>query len=410
MIPATEVSEKSQRAPQVPESLRSLNAAVVSHALVSGPTYELVEYLRTRTTSLLCILHPLQPFNPVGPQHSTCQRFQGTAVVAAHFPRMRLPRGWVSELVCFLKDALCTLVWCLRSPARLDLYIGVDPLNAWIGVLLQKMGKVRRTVYYTIDYVPKRFPQRWLNRFYHWVDACCVRRCDVVWNLAHRMVQARESAGISPAWRSKQLTVPIGTEDFTPTSLENFEAHSLVFFGGLMRKQGLQLGLEALPRIAAEYPDTLLKIIGAGVYEQELRRLIKQLSIEKHVLFLGPIEKHRTALEQVAGCAVGLAPYCEEAENFSQYTEPGKLKAYLSAGVPILMTRVPEIAPTLEAAGCAVVIPYDSQALAEAVISFFKDRERLMEYRLRALAFAARYRWSKLFDEALRHSLQENGT
>ena len=251
--------------------------------------------------------------------------------------------------------------------------------------------------------MPQRFPQRWLNTVYHAIDQWCVRSCDIVWNLSERMVDAREAQGVPPSYRARQLTVPIGTDEWVPPPAPA-EPHTLVFFGGLMQKQGLQLAIEALPVLQAEFPDICLLILGGGIYEPDLRRLVEARGVGSAVRFWGVIEDHGAALAQIAQCALGVATYCETPDNFSQYTEPGKLKAYLTAGVPIIVTRVPEIAPRLAQAECAVVIPYDVGAFIQAVRDFFRHPERLAAFRVNALTVAARSRWTRVFAEALDQS------
>jgi len=53
-------------------------------------------------------------------------------------------------------------------------------------------------------------------------------------------------------------------------------------------------------------------------------------------------------LQLLSSASIGLATYLESEESFTQFADPGKLKNYLAAGLPIVMTRVPYNADSLE--------------------------------------------------------------
>ena len=81
----------------------------------------------------------------------------------------------------------------------MDLFVGIDNLNALAGIFLRKLGAVRRVAYYVIDYTPRRFANPLLNRLYHWIDRTCVRHADVIWNLSSRMHKVRARQGLEDA-------------------------------------------------------------------------------------------------------------------------------------------------------------------------------------------------------------------
>ena len=389
-----------------PEEAAALPASIilVSHILVTGPAQELYQFLRTRNAPLLYITHPLQPFTPVGNHRSGYEQSLSNAVVRQHsVPQWPMPHSVAGELVLFGRQAWLTFWWAFRHGGRSDLYIGIDPLNALVGLALKRCGRVRRVVYYVIDYVPTRFSNRWVNALYHWVDRTCVQGCDRVWNLSSRMVTAREHRGVAPRYRDKQRTLPIGTDlRVTPRPIEQVERRTVVYFGGLMVKQGVHLAIEALVRLRAVVPDARLVVMGGGQPEREraLKQLASSLGVADAVEFLGVIACHEEALERLTRCAVGIAPYTDDPDNFTQYTDPGKPKAYLAAGLPVVMTGVPEVGEVIERAGAGKVIPYDAQALADALARYLTDETMLAEAKRRARALAEEYDWNRLFATA----------
>lgn len=377
---------------------------LAAHLLVTGPAQELHRYLLPRVESLLYLHHPLQPFTPVGDHRSVIQRFiRGRLVHEGAWALWSLPHHPAVELLLFAWHAWLTIWWGLTRGRGADLWIGINPLNVFAGVILKRLGAVRQVIGYTIDYVPQRFAWRWVNRLYHWIDRTGLQGCDQMWNLSSRMVGAREADGVPATCRAKQITVPIGTDlRVMPKPLAEVERHTMVYFGGLMEKQGVQLGIQALAFLRPRVPEARLLIVGGGqpARRQMLEQLADSLGIADAVEFTGIIEDHDEALRRLAGCAVAIAPYTDDPDNFTQYTDPGKPKAYLAAGLPVVMTGVPEVAHVIEQAGAGVVVPYHAEALAKALVPFLTDDGHLTLAKAKARTLAEQYEWVLLFDRA----------
>lgn len=376
--------------------LRSLNVLIVSHLSSTGPAHELERYLAPLARRLVFIGHPLR-----------------AAEERRSFVHIRLPDGGVrgrrsvpawlgSEAASTLIHVCLTLWWGWREP-KTDLYIGLGGVNAFCGLLLRAAGRADKVVFWTIDYVPRRFGNRLLDWIYRRIDAYCAVRCDRVWNLGSRMVEAREKFGnVSPAVRANQITVPMGTDpDVEQPALPEIERFTIAFMGNLLRvDQGVETLLEALPRVLEAIPEARLLIVGDGPHRASLEALRERLGLADRVQFTGAIEDHRELLERLARCAVGVAPYGDDPDSLTWVTDPGKPKAYLSAGLPVVITPVPEIAAEFRSRGAGVVSGHSSAELADAIVRLLAapDYER---YRERSQAMAQDYAWPRLFSAAL---------
>ena len=78
------------------------------------------------------------------------------------------------------------------------------------------------------------------------------------------------------------------------------------------------------------------------------------------------------------------------------------MKAYLAAGLPIVLTDVPPNSRALEHAAGAEVVEYDAVALADAISAGLASAEVWNERRAAARAYAERFDWAKLLPELLR--------
>ncbi len=329
-------------------NFRKKKIIIVTHVYATGPSQDLEEYLtNNKVKKLLFIGHPLfYRKHQNGSGYKVYKK--GKLTRERYLKNRKLPLFFSS-----FKDLFLNIYWVFGAKGRWDLFVGVDNLNAFSGVWLRRLGLVRKVVYYVIDYTPQRFKNNILNNVYHWVDKFCVKNCDETWNLSPRMAEAREKyRGLKKELYQRQKTVPIGIwynriprKDFL-----EIEKHTLVFMGHILKKQGIQYVLAAVPKIIKEIPDFKFLIIGGGDYLAVLKEKVRDLKIEKYAAFTGFIENHQEIEERLSRSALAVAIYerGKKKTNFTYFADPGKLKSYLAAGLPVLLTDVPYNAKEIE--------------------------------------------------------------
>lgn len=377
------------------DSLRASNIAIVTHVFADGPSQALEQFLKPKANMLVFIGHP---FSYAPQTNSFYRKYVGGVLLQERTaPSLRLP-----DPILYVKDVIYTFLWLIFSKGRFDLYVGVDNLNAFVGLILKKFGKVRRVVFYTIDYVPKRFDNKILNAIYHWVDRFCVYRADQTWNLSPRMTDGRQKRGIDLD-KTRQVVIPMGAyyKRTRRIPLEQANTNEIAFVGHLLEKQGVQLVLQALVYVKERIPNVKLVIIGTGPYESVLKNLAKDLGLENNVEFVGFVANHEGIEERLAKCAMAVAPYNSRVDTFTYYADPGKLKVYLAAGLPIVLTDVPHLASLIQDQRCGMVVNYDTQELAQAIYQLLNDEQLLREFRNNAAVLGKEYDWDCIFTRAL---------
>lgn len=376
-----------------------LSAAVVTHELFYGASQALRDYLNQRKVKqILFISHPLRAEN----RRSYYQIFRQGRLIKEVF-RPRRPE-WIFWQ--YLKDTFLTFFWVWQLKRKLALYIGVDPLNCAVGLFLRRLGKVKKVIFYAIDFVPRRFANPLLNQAYHWLEAWCVKSSDQRWNVSPRITEGRRKFLGLPEKKYPQKVVPIGVwqKDIVIRPFTKGREHWLAFTGHLLKKQGLQEVIQALPLIKNKISDVHLLIIGGGEYEAKLKELVDRLDLKKAVTFLGWISDQKRIRGFLSSCALGLATYEPEGEaesNFTYYADPTKIKTYLSVGLPVVMTRVPFNADDLVRRGCAEIVDYDEEAIANTLIGILTDKEKLEKMRKNAIKTAREFTWEKIFEYAI---------
>ena len=362
---------------------------------------ELEAFLRPRVGELVSIFHPFY--------HSKSRCSIATQYAGGQIEReLRIPTFSKFGAPSYLRDFLVTLFIAIRLRRTYDLYIGSNPLNALAGLVLQKVRLVRETVFYKIDYVPIRFDNRVLNAFYQRVDRMCIEKCGWTWSLAEAMIEEEKRRHVNVG---KKLIVPIGSnfERIERLPLEKMNSHRLVYVGSLRDGQGIELIIDTMHRIRKSIPDVELVIIGTGPLEHGLRERVKTLGVEPYVTFMGYVPDHVQVEGIVTHCGIGLATYEPGSRNFTQFTEPGKVKLYLACGLPVVITRVPEIARAIDEMGAGVVIEFDSDDLLKAVTKLAFDKHFYASARSKAISFASKNSWTRIFESALHSMSQADG-
>ncbi|HLD25140.1 MAG TPA: glycosyltransferase [Patescibacteria group bacterium] len=370
------------------------HVAIVTHEHLPGASHILRDYLNKKgILELSFIAHPLL-YRDRGSYRQLFVRGRLNSQTSLH-------RSWALPIVSYPIDIILTVLWLWRGTPK-EWYIGVGPLNACAGLLLKAVGRVKNVVFYSIDFVPKRFQNRIVNALYHAMETYAVAHADMCWDVSPRIREGRMQFLRVREYRRR--IVPIGIErKYIASARTRRRPYRLGFVGHLLEKQGVQLILEALPVISRKFPKTELLIIGGGEYKSVLECLALRLHIAKQVTFTDWVADQQKVARLLSTCVIGLAPYIPEGgteTNFTYWADPTKLKTYLAAGLPVILTDVPYNAKELEGKQCATIIPYTPEKLSKAVTQLFGDQHRLKTMSKHALAFAKTVTWDSIFHKA----------
>lgn len=373
----------------------NVSVVAVGHTCSTGPVQALKEFLKSTCPDFVFIGHPF--YSNRGLPSYMKVYFNCQLKSEKRAPPIKAP-----DSILYLKDAVVTLMFTLLLRRRFQVYVGIDCLNALVGIVLRKLRIVEKVVFYTIDLAPTRFENSILNRIYHLLDCVCVKNSDFVWNLSAAMIEERERWGVSRHMAAPQLTVPIGTNFklIQRQPLKRVERRTLVYLGTLREGQGLELILGAFPRLVEEISGIKLFVIGDGPLRKSLEERVKREGIERYVNFFGFIKNHRDIEGILSRCGVGLALYEPSPDNLTRFTEPTKPKTYMSCGLPVIITKVPKLASDIERLDAGLVIEYAEEDLINSIKRLLLDEDFYVKSRRNAISFASESEWESIFLKA----------
>ena len=141
----------------------------------------------------------------------------------------------------------------------------------------------------------------------------------------------------------------------------------LLFLGRLSRQKGLDLLLHAFERIARARPDLRLVLAGPDHegYEAHVRAMVRQLDLERRVVFTGMLTGARKLAAFVDADLFVLPSYFE---NFGAV-----IIEALACGLPVLISDQVNIHQELSAAGVATVVTCTVDSVTAGIESALDD-------------------------------------
>jgi glycosyltransferase involved in cell wall biosynthesis len=296
-----------------------------------------------------------------------------------------------------IRDFLSVIETGLKQKKKFDIFIGMESVNALAGVLLKKMGRVSKVIYYVSDYSPKRFNNTLINNFYLWLDRMAAMHSDYIWDVSPAMQPARISVGLNPQKSAPVILVPNAL-------CEKREKKSVVFVGTLGLENGPDTAIEAFREVIRSVKDATLHIIGGGGQGFEakyLQKLITKYNLEKNVIFHGAIWDLPKLSAMISHYQIGLAPYKRFEGSIRLYGDATKLRIYAASGLAIIATDVPPLGKELSEKKAAVIVKSNKDALAKAMIQLLKAPQEIKKMTEYSKKYAKNNIWENTYRNAL---------
>lgn len=380
-------------------NLKKLKVLVITHSCATGLSQEFVTFLKNKVSLLAFIDHP---FSFAHEKRSSATLYQKGKIAR----KMFAPKIGGPDILYYLKDFFFTIFFVLRLGKKFDFCMAADNLNALSALVLRNLRIIKKVVYYTVDYTPRRFANPALNWVYHKIDKFCCYYVDLIWNSSALMVTEREKIGVKTEKAAEQIIVPDGnnSERIKRFSIGEIDRNKVVFMGHLRKNTGVAMLIEAFSEVCNRVKEARLVIIGSGPLEKFLKGRVKKLKISDKIVFAGYIENHAEVEDTMTRCAVAVAPYVPDLNSWSFYSDVGKPKAYLGCGLPVIITPVPQIAYEIEKKGAGLLVNYKKEEITKSIITLLTDEQLYREMRKSAIKLGSDYSWRKVFNRALKET------
>ena len=168
----------------------------------------------------------------------------------------------------------------------------------------------------------------------------------------------------------------------------------------------LGLLFEVIQELKKDFKNIKLNLIGSGPDEKYFKELAEKLNLHENIIFHGFVEEGDRFKELMANNILGVAFYRNE-ENFMKYTEPAKVKYYLSFGVPAVVSKVPLIAYELDEKRVCFAVNNEKAEIVKIVKRFILNVDLQEEYKANIREYVKTIDINELLDETISATFKE---
>ena len=185
------------------------------------------------------------------------------------------------------------------------------------------------------------------------------------------------------------------------SEIKNYKKDGIIFTGRLEKIKGIEYLIKAMAIVVKQIPSAFVDLYGDGTCKPEYEELVKELGLEKNVLFRGNY-RHDLLIEKYQHYKLAVLPSLGEGFPLSA------LEA-IASGLPLIASNVgglPDIVK--EGINGYLVEPKDEKGLAEKILSLLLDSNKLRSFSENSLQiFNENYELGKIINKQVSffHSL-----
>jgi glycosyltransferase involved in cell wall biosynthesis len=240
-------------------------------------------------------------------------------------------------------------------------------------------------------------PDSWPVRLVRWQEHLSCRYANHVITVSEHWRQTLIGRGVLPAKCSVVMNVA-DESIFHPPAVQRPLLHDpaglrLIYHGTLTERYGLDLAIRAVNIVREDVPGVHLTILGDGDHVDELKRLIDELNLRRHVELINELRPAEELPALIGAADLGVVPYRND--PFTDGLLPTKLMEYAALGLPAVASRTTAIETTFSNM-VMLFGPGSIEDLAGCLRALYCRPERLAELRNGCQQFNERYNWPKI--------------
>lgn len=306
------------------------------------------------------------------------------------------------SFIAYVFQSIQLILLVLRSQDRYDVVIAQDSLLAFLSLFLRLFGKTKKVIFYSHGIDNTRFASNLFNKLYKGLDAISAKNADFNWFLSKKMALIRKNQGIS---ENRLFWIPSSIPINSVARIAKAENKKIVFLGTVDIKNGADKFTTMMELVRKKIPSATLDIMGNGSYFENLKKEIEKRKLEKWIRLFGQLTFDQFA-KKLTYYAIGIAPYAYSSENLTPLSDSLKMRIYLAAGLPVVITSGFHFSDEIEEHNLGFAVSDNPKSFAEAIIKLLENQKFNNETRNRALAYSEKYDVWRFYEEAFKKVFQ----
>ena len=349
--------------------LRQVRVLLVKHTLggqyaLNGVAEDVERYLLEQDCHVVRVL--AYPLNSSSEKSSSDRRYEDGVLQHIRHRRSRL-------------HPPLSAIWQLftsRHAESFDIVVGFNVVASIIAFRHARRNGTKVT--WRIDFVPPQSRGHligWMNQV---LERRVLKVADVHIENSSSAMSARSKFNSASSSAVQHIAPVAAWPEWYVDSTPSERPRNVVFLGGINTRTGSEILSAIVADPTVHKHGIFIDIIGGGSELDRVRSSVHPLN-SASVTIHGVVKDENLITAILGRSRLALAPYAPLDGSFTEFADPGKLKRYLAAGLPILTSEVPSVATQLAETGGAEIIESSrgNSAWLERILTLLDDVETL---------------------------------
>jgi glycosyltransferase involved in cell wall biosynthesis len=228
---------------------------------------------------------------------------------------------------------------------KYDYGIGETNFGGFIIFIFKKLRFVKKSIFMNGDVIIRRNIEHKIFNFDILLKIQILLRTfayknDLIWYTSEKVMEYDRKYDLIPKAYTILPGVTIDIADMYIKVLNKIKLYDIGYIGRLEQETGIDLLLNSLEILKRNSIMCKVLFIGGSDFKiKYYQKKCKNLEIQNMVDFIGKVESRSEALDNLSKSLFGYAMYEPTKSNSSMYADNGKVKDYIQAGIPVLVTK-----------------------------------------------------------------------
>lgn len=300
----------------------------------------------------------------------------------------------------YIIDIFSNIFFHIKYFKSFDIVISSNPLNCFISLLLKKIIKLDKVIYFSIDYSNNRFNRnKILNYIYNKLDKFCYKKSDENWDISTEMLKNRikdHKFNNIKMYYDKMKYTPVGVWKTRKKTYFHKNVLKLIFVGHLIERGGVFDLLKYLNKTNETQFE--INILGGGDNYKNLKEIVSKHKHSKRIFlkgWVGPDEMRN----YISDADFGLALY--QNCNHNKNCFPTKIIEYITQSTPVITTNYNFLSKKIieKEIGFKANNQFEFNTLISNLI---KKKEKILPNLIKnTYAYSENFEWEKIFKKTL---------
>ena len=190
----------------------------------------------------------------------------------------------------------------------------------------------------------------------------------------------------------KISVIPNGVDLSLFNIINRKNPNKIVFAGAMYYHRGLDVLLEAIPKVIKRIPDAKFVLLGSGTEMNKLKKIVSENKLEKSVEFKGWIKREEIP-KNISDASIGIGPL--RLTDVTSRALPIKVLEYMAVSLPIIAQKgtLPEDVLQNEKNGYFIE---NSNDLAEKIILLLDQPKKVENMGIQSSKMVQKFSWNNV--------------